>query len=43
MRVFLSSQIAAGNAGWPVEFRFAVRAFWSRVPGTLGDFAPQIL
>jgi hypothetical protein len=25
-------QIAAGNAGWPVQFRFAVRVIWSRVP-----------
>jgi hypothetical protein len=25
-------QIAAGNAGWPFQFRFAVHAGWSRVP-----------
>jgi hypothetical protein len=25
-------QIAAGNAGWPVQFRFAVHGFLSRVP-----------
>src|SRR5208282_2133343 len=25
-------QIAAGNAGWPVQFRFAVHIVWSRVP-----------
>ena len=25
-------QIAAGNAGWPSQFRFAVHRFWSRVP-----------
>ena len=25
-------QITAGNAGWPVQFRFAVHAGWSRVP-----------
>ena len=25
-------QIAAGNAGWPVQFRFAVHSDWSRVP-----------
>jgi len=33
-------QFAAGNAGWPVQFRFAVHAGWSRVPElwTLGDF-----
>ena len=27
-----AEQIAAGNAGWPVQFRFAVHAGWSRVP-----------
>lgn len=25
-------QIAAGNAGWAVQFRFAVHVIWSRVP-----------
>jgi hypothetical protein len=25
-------QIAAGNAGWRSQFRFAVHADWSRVP-----------
>jgi hypothetical protein len=25
-------QIAAGHAGWPVQFRFAVHVIWSRVP-----------
>jgi hypothetical protein len=32
-------QIAAGNAGWPVQFRFAVHILWSRVPElwTLGS------
>jgi len=25
-------QIAAGNAGWRFQFRFAVHGFWSRVP-----------
>ena len=25
-------QIAAGNAGWRLQFRFAVHAGWSRVP-----------
>ncbi len=25
-------QIAAGNAGWPVQFRFAVHVILSRVP-----------
>jgi hypothetical protein len=24
-------QIAAGNAGWPLQFRFAVHVIWSRV------------
>ena len=28
----VAKQIAAGNAGWPVQFRFAVHADWSRVP-----------
>ena len=27
-----AEQIAADNAGWPVQFRFAVHADWSRVP-----------
>ena len=27
-----AEQIAAGNAGWRSQFRFAVHAFWSRVP-----------
>src|ERR1035438_4445061 len=27
-----SIKIAADNAGWPVQFRFAVHAGWSRVP-----------
>jgi hypothetical protein len=33
-------QIAAGSAGWPVLFRFAVHDFLPRVPelGPLGDF-----
>ena len=37
-------QIAARNAGWPSQFRFAVHVIWSRVPelwtlggGRLGD------
>ena len=32
---------AAGNAGWPFQFRFAVHAGWSRVPElwTLGGIA----
>jgi hypothetical protein len=28
----LPNKIAAGNAGWPVQFRVAVDAGWSRVP-----------
>jgi hypothetical protein len=28
----LAEQIAAGNAGWPVQFRFAVHVIWSCVP-----------
>jgi hypothetical protein len=32
MRHESAEQIAAGNAGWPVQFRFAVDAGWSRVP-----------
>ena len=28
----LVQPIAPGNAGWPVQFRFAVHAGWSRVP-----------
>ena len=33
-------QIAAGNAGWPFQFRFAVHILWSRVPElwTLGRY-----
>jgi len=27
-----AEQIAAGNAGWPSQFRFAVHVIWSRVP-----------
>ena len=27
-----AEQIAAGNAGWRSQFRFAVHGFWSRVP-----------
>ncbi len=27
-----AQQIAPGNAGWPVQFRFAVHVIWSRVP-----------
>jgi hypothetical protein len=36
----MSNKIAAGNAGWPVQFRFAVHAFWSRAPElwTFGQF-----
>ena len=26
------AQIAAGNAGWRFQFRFAIHAGWSRVP-----------
>src|SRR5258705_28779 len=34
-------QIAAGNAGWRSQFRFAVHVIWSRVPDlwSLGRFA----
>jgi hypothetical protein len=28
----VAEQIAAGNAGWRRQFRFAVHAGWSRVP-----------
>jgi len=33
--------LAAGNAGWPIQFRFAVHGFLSRVAElfTLGDLA----
>ena len=27
-----SNEIATGNAGWPVQFRFAVHVNWSRAP-----------
>jgi len=27
-----ANKIAAGNAGWPFQLRFAVHAGWSRVP-----------
>jgi hypothetical protein len=30
-RLFIQP-LAAGNAGWPFQFRFAVHAIWSRVP-----------
>ena len=34
------NEFAAGNAGWPFQFRFAVHAGWSRVPElTLGGYA----
>jgi len=34
-----TQQIAAANAGWRLQFRFAVHAFWSRVAElwTLGE------
>jgi hypothetical protein len=37
----VKGQIAAGNAGWAFQFRFAVHAGWSRVPElwTLGAVA----
>lgn len=40
-----AEQIAAGNAGWPVQFRFAVHAGWSRVPElwTLGILATPFM
>ncbi len=28
----LMPKIAAGNAGWRFQFRFAVHVIWSRVP-----------
>ena len=27
-----ANKIAAGNAGWPFQFRFAVHDFWPHVP-----------
>ena len=38
-------QIAAGNAGWPFQFRFAVHVIWSRVPElwTLGSVSHDLV
>jgi hypothetical protein len=40
----MAQQIAAGNAGWPFQFRFAVHAGWSRVPElwTLDHYESQL-
>jgi hypothetical protein len=32
VRISYVEQVAASNAGWPFQFRFAVHGFWSRVP-----------
>jgi hypothetical protein len=34
-------QIAAGNAGRPVQFRFAVHVIWSRVPELTSEVIGQ--